>query len=92
MLRCVLTLAPYTSGSVTPGSKMLERREVFILREKFEPGPGFKPWASSLALYHLSYPRSINGTGINISHESNAIQGNCWSCDTIRHHFHQLWK
>ena len=30
---------------------------------------------SSLALYHLSYPGSIDGTGLNFSIESNAMQG-----------------
>ena len=30
---------------------------------------------SSLVLYHFSYPHSIDGTGLNFSLESNAMQG-----------------
>ena len=29
----------------------------------------------SLALYHLNYPGSSDGTGLNLSHESNVMQG-----------------
>ena len=37
---------------------------------------------SSLALYRLSYPGSINDAGINFSLESNAMQG-VVVCDTV---------
>ena len=37
---------------------------------------------SSLALYHLNYPGSIDGTGLNLSLESNAMQG-VVVCDTV---------
>ena len=37
---------------------------------------------SSLALYHLSYPGSIDDTGLNFSLESNAMQG-AFVCDTV---------
>jgi hypothetical protein len=37
-------------------------------------------------LYHLSHPGSIDGTGLNFSLESNAIQGAVVS-DTICHNF-----
>ena len=40
---------------------------------------------SSLALYHLSYPGSIDGTGLNIPFESNDVQG-VVVYDTICHH------
>ena len=40
---------------------------------------------SSLALYQLSYPGSIDGTGLNLSLESDAVQG-VVVCDTICHH------
>ena len=39
---------------------------------------------SSLALYHLNYPGSIDGTALNLLLENNAIQA-LWSCDTICH-------
>jgi hypothetical protein len=39
---------------------------------------------SSLALYHLSYPGSIDGTGLNFSPENNAMRG-VVVCDTISH-------
>ena len=45
-----------------------------------EPGPGFEPPTSSLALSHYGYPGSINGAGLNLSLESNVMQGGCWSC------------
>ena len=39
----------------------------------------------SLELYHLNYPGSIEGIGLNLSFESNATQGVVVS-DTIFHH------
>ena len=50
-------------------------------REKFEPVPGFEPRTSrslSLVLYHLSYPGSVDGTGLNLPLESNSMQA-FWS-------------
>ena len=44
------------------------REECLNSREKFEPQ------ISCLALYHLSYPGSIDSTGLNLPLESNAIQ------------------
>ena len=44
-------------------------------REKFEPGPGFESRTfRSLALSHLSYRGSIDGTVLNFSTKSNDIQ------------------
>ena len=37
---------------------------------------------SCLALHHLGYPTSNNGTGLNLSLESNAMKG-IVICDTI---------
>ena len=37
---------------------------------------------SSLAIYHLSYPGSIDGTGLNIPLENNGMQ-HVVVCDTI---------
>ena len=41
---------------------------------------------SSLALYYLSYPGSLDGTGLNLSPKSNAMQG-IVVCNTICPHF-----
>ena len=49
--------------------------------EKFEPGPGIEPRTSRSLAWRsttLSYPGSIDGTGLNIPLESNAIQA-LWS-------------
>ena len=55
---------------------------MFLIQEKnFEPGPSDHQ-ISSLALYHLSYP----GSSLNLSLESNAMQG-VVMCDTICHDF-----
>ena len=57
-------------------------------KEKFEPGLEFEPRTSrSLAWhsYYLSYPGSIDSTGLNFSPQSNAMQG-IVVCDTICHH------
>ena len=40
---------------------------------------------SRLALYYLSYPGSIDDTGLNLSLESNAMHG-IVVCNTIVHH------
>ena len=56
-------------------------------REKFEPGLGFEPRTSIFLAWHFttwSYLSSIDGTGLNLSPENNAMQGIAF-CDTICH-------
>ena len=44
-----------------------------ISREKLEPAPGFEPLISRLAFYRVSYPVSIDGTDLNISHNAQIM-------------------
>ena len=50
--------------------------KILVLKIKIRSWTGIQTWnlqISILALYHLSYPGSVDGTDLNFSPESNAM-------------------
>ena len=69
-------------------SKSLSWKQIYAISDfkgKIRTWTGILPLdlqISSLALYHLSYPDSVNSIGQNLSLESNGMQGILF-CDAI---------